>query len=233
MANSSQEIETEARQILGAKYVIADASTIPSPKEVAYGAVGKKFKASVFSIDIRNSSQYLSSGDLQSGKIHKSFLKICAETIHWFDGQVRSFNGDGLLAFWEANTQDQLTKPVRAAMGIKWLITEKLSDLFIKKHSFDFGIGLSWGNITCFRAGAPYVEGGNDLVFVDRAINEAVVIAKQANSPNHIESTVTFYNNLQDGAKIGSDKKNMWKDGNVKWKNGDFVSKLTSYHWEF
>jgi hypothetical protein len=131
------------------------------------------------------------------------------------------------------STKDQLTKPVRAAMGIKWLITQKLSDLFIKKYSFDFGIGLSWGNITSFRAGIPYVEGGNDLVFVDRSINEAVVIAKQAKSPDHIETTVTFYDNLVDKARIGSDKNNMWRDGNVKWKNGDFTSKLTSYHWEF
>lgn len=233
MSEVADQIVRDAGAILDSRYEITETDNIPDPEDIAYDGAAKRFTASVFSIDIRNSSGLLvREGDAQSGKIHKAFLRICATTIHHFDGEIRLFNGDGLLAFWNAQKQSQLTNPVRAAMGIKWLIATELKDRLVEKYGLDFGIGLSWGVITSFRAGIERVEGANDLVFLDQAINRAVVISKQAKSPYHIECTLDFYGNLENEAKF-ADQKEMWMDGLVKWKYGDFKSKLTSYYWEF
>lgn len=232
MSKESDAIEVESRKILTAAYTTVESQSIPHPQDVPYGPQLKKFKASVFSIDIRNSSSYLSEGDTKSGKIHKAFLRICAQTVHNFGGEIRTFNGDGLLVFWEANLKSELTNPVRAAMGIKWMVTEKMKDLFIDKHHFNFGIGLSWGEVSAFRAGIQYVEGGNDLIFLDRSINEAVVIAKQAGAPYHVECTTTFYDNLEKEGRF-ADGRAMWKDGLVRWKNGDFKTKISDFYWSF
>lgn len=231
MATAS-EIEQDAREILRASYEVKEGSSIPAPEDVPYGHAAKRFKASVLSIDIRNSSGLLSHGDLHAGKVHKAFLRICAQTVLRFDGEIRAYNGDGLLALWKANSKEELTSPVRAAMGIKWMICSKMHDMF-QKYNFDFGLGLSWGEITALRAGVPRVDGGNDLIFLDEAINKAVVIAKQARSPNHVECTHVFYSNLLDVALLDGSRTNMWRDGTVTWKNGNFRTKLTSHHWEF
>lgn len=233
MATEAEKIETDTRKILSDSYEISKSDSIPSPDDVPYGKVAKRFKASVFAIDIRNSSKYLSEGDTKSGKLHKAFLRVCAATIYHFDGEIRSFNGDGLLAMWTSNYKSQVTPAVKAAMGIKWLLKEKMKDLFVDKYNFDFGIGLSWGEITSFRAGVERVEGANDLVFIDRSINEAVVISKQANAPVNIECTMPFYNSLEDEARLDNKQQNMWKPGKVEWKNGNFESRLTTYHWAF
>lgn len=229
---TSAEIEAEAREILRASHEVREGYSIPVPEDIPYGAVAKKFRASVLSIDIRNSSGLLSLGDLHAGKVHKAFLRVCALAVRRFDGEIRSFNGDGLLAMWKANQKAELTNPVRAAMGIKWMVAEQLRDVF-HKYNFDFGIGLSLGDITSLRAGVQRIDGGNDLLFLDESINKSVVIAKQARAPNHVECTEHFYNNLLDEARIGADRNNMWRDGVTKWKNGDFRTRLTSYYWKF
>jgi hypothetical protein len=230
----AKTIEEDTRLIFNSKYSIVDTNSIPKTEDIRYWGEAKKFKASVMSIDIRNSSALLlQEGDFKSGKIHKAFLRVCSATINYFDGDIRSFNGDGLMAFWPANQKAELTQVVRAAMGIKWLITHKMKDQFVDKYKLDFGIGLSWGIVTSMRVGIEKVVGANDLAFIDRSINQSVVISKQAKSPGHIECTTDFYGNLLDEAKFDGDKKNMWADGVVRWKHGDFKSRLTTYHWGF
>ena len=118
-------------------------------------------------------------------------------------------------------------------IGCPLSLIDGLRDQFVDKYKLDFGIGLSWGIITSMRVGIEKIEAANDLAFIDKSINQSVVISKQAKSPVHIECTTDFYDNLLDAAKLDGEGKNMWGDGAVKWKHGDFKSHLTTYYWSF
>ena len=158
---------------------------------------------------------------------------ICAIVVSENGGEIRSFTGDGLLAFWPAYQKTQICSAVKTAMTTKWLVDIKLSSLFEKYKKIDFGIGIDWGNVYIVRAGIPRNSNNNDLVFIGMCVNYATAIANQAYGPNHVEISVDVYNNLLDDWKYGKSngqRVDMWKDGKVKWKGIDYPSKFTDWH---
>ena len=141
-------------------------------------------KMTAFSIDLRNSTGLMFNGDREtSGKIHKIFLTGVATAVNYFGGQIRSFNGDGLLAFWEANYTTDIDKAVKAAMTITWFFDVKLAVIFENHAKIDFGIGIDWGETFILRSGISRNTNNNDLVFIGSCVNFSTVIANQAKFP--------------------------------------------------
>jgi len=161
-------------------------------------------KLCAYCIDIRNSTELLTIHQKQtSGKIHKAFLTIASRVVLENGGEIRSFTGDGLLAFWPAY-QNQITTAVKCAMTTKWLLDIKLSPLFEKYKKIDFG-----------------------------SVNFATAIANQAKSPYHVEISRDVYPNLEDDWIYGHsnrNKVNMWEDGVVEWKGDKYESKITNWY---
>lgn len=229
------DIKTKVADYLEGDYEVTDAKVIPSVDDVPFGKVAKKMNLCVFYIDLRRSTDLLFLHNKQTaGKIHKSFLYTVSTVIRHFDGLIRSFNGDSLLAFWPAFDKSQITSCVRAAMTVKWLLHVELSSLFETYEKLDFGIGVDWGEVFMVRAGLPRDANNNDLVFMGRCVNFAVVIGEQAKGPDHVEISAITYSNLEDAAIYGiqnNQKVDMWRDGVVKWQGNEHKSKLTSWHW--
>ena len=190
-------------------------------------------KLCAYCIDIRNSTELLTIHQKQtSGKIHKAFLTIASRVVLENGGEIRSFTGDGLLAFWPAD-QNQITTAVKCAMTTKWLLDIKLSPLFEKYKKIDFGIGIDWSEVYILRAGISRNDNNNDLVFIGKCVNFATAIANQAKSPYHVEISRDVYPNLEDDWIYGhSNKKkvNMWEDGVVEWKGNKYESKITNWY---
>lgn len=190
-------------------------------------------KLCAYCIDIRNSTELLTIHQKQtSGKIHKAFLTIASRVVLENGGEIRSFTGDGLLAFWPAY-QNQITTAVKCAMTTKWLLDIKLSPLFEKYKKIDFGIGIDWSEVYILRAGISRNDNNNDLVFIGKCVNFATAIANQAKSPYHVEISRDVYPNLEDDWIYGHSnrkKVNMWEDGVVEWKGDKYESKITNWY---
>jgi class 3 adenylate cyclase len=217
-------------------YEIIEATSIPSPDDVAFGKKAYKMKLTAFCIDLRKSTDLLRIHDKETcGKIHKSYLTIATRIITANSGRVRSFNGDSVLAFWPAQYIYQIEQAVKAAFQLKWALSTKFSSYFDNYSKLDFGIGIDWGEVYIVKAGLPKNDNNNDLVFLGMCVNYATRIANQAHSPNHIEISTITYSNLSDDWIYGTSngvKQNMWGDGIVKWKGQDIKSKLTSWYLE-
>jgi adenylate cyclase len=230
------DIRKNVADYLQGDYEVTDAKTIPSVEDVPFGKQAKKMKLCVFYIDLRHSTNLLFLHDKQTaGKIHKSFLHAVSSVVRSFDGYIRSFNGDSLLAFWPAFYKSQITSCVRSAMTVKWLLDVELSPLFEKYEKLDFGIGVDWGEVFIARAGLPRDSNNNDLIFMGRCVNFAVAIGEQARGPSHVEISTDTYANLEDPAIYGDQggsKVDMWRPGIVKWQGIDYKTKLTSWHWK-
>lgn len=229
------DITNKVRDYLDGDYVITDTEKIPSADEVAFGKIAKRMKLTAFCIDIRKSTDLLTVHEKQTcGKIHKSFLYVVSQIVQDYGGEIRSFNGDGLLAFWPSN-KAQNSQAVRAALVIKYLIDEKLSPLFETYSKIDFGIGIDSSDVYIVRAGIPRNANNNDLVFIGNCVNFATKIADQAHSPNHVEISESIYSNIEENCIYSTNNNqrvNIWVDNQVQWKGSYYKTKNTHYRIE-
>ena len=100
-------------------YSIVDSDSIPGPGDnrLTFGNTGVRFTGSVLFIDMRGSTKVLNSHhDFTVAKIHKAYLYAAATIIAAAGGQIRSYNGDSILAFFPKDTKATIGKAVRAAM---------------------------------------------------------------------------------------------------------------------
>lgn len=227
------DLENKIRDYTSGDYEVVETKGIPSVKDVAFGKKAYKTTLTAFCIDLRRSTDLLTIHNKQTaGKIHKSFLTIATEIIKNNNGEIRSFNGDSILAFWPANYQSEIHSAVQAAFQLKWALTVKFSPYFEKYSKIDFGIGIDWGDVYVIRSGLPYNSNDNDLVFLGMCVNYATMIANQAYGPNHIEISESTYSNLNDNWISGNNggiKVNMWIPGKVKWKGKEWITKCTTW----
>lgn len=217
-------------------YQIIETENIPSPENVGFGKKAYKIQLTSFCIDLRKSTELLRIHDKETcGKIHKSYLTIASKIITENGGQIRSFNGDSVLAFWPAKYKWQVNAAVRAAFQLKWALNTKFSKYFEDYSKLDFGIGIDFGDVYIVKAGLPQNDNNNDLVFLGMCVNYSSMIANQAYGPNHIEISSDVYTNLEEDLLIGVSggfKTNMWTNGSIKWKNRTWSTKCTTWHWE-
>lgn len=157
-------------------------------------------------------------------------------------GEVRSFNGDSVLAFFQGTTKNSLSNAVKAAMKIKYMIASSesgINALLAKYSAVDFGIGLDDGKILCTKVGVGGDNNTKDLIWIGNAINKAVIISDECRSPKHIGISSYVYNNLNDEVKYVT-RKNYWgQEESVDIWNPYYVMYngerhkfyKTTYHW--
>lgn len=228
------DIENKVKDYLDGNYEVEETTSIPTIDNVAFGKKAKKMDLCAYCIDLRRSTELLTSHHKQtSGKIHKAFLAVASRVVLENGGKIRSFNGDGLLAFWPATDKKYISQAVKAAMTTKWFLDVELSPLFEEYDKLDFGIGIDWGEVYIMRAGISRDTNNNDLIFIGKCVNYATAIANQAKRPDHVEISERTYSNLLDTHIYGNGtNENMWKDGVVSWKDEEYNTKITSWHWK-
>jgi len=231
-----KEIDDKIKDYMDGDYEITETETIPSPENVPFGKKVFKIQLAALCIDLRDSTGLLRVHDKETcGKIHKSYMTIASKVITENGGQLRSFNGDSVLAFWKVKYKCDIDRTVRTAMQLKWALDIKFSKYFEEYSKIDFGIGVDFGNVYIVRAGLPKNDNNNDLVFLGICVNFAAMIANQASGPNHVEISLITYSNLTDillmGTNSNGQKQNMWTNGIVKWKGSDWETKCTTFHW--
>jgi adenylate cyclase len=126
-----KDLENKVKDYMDGDYEIVETDTIPSPDDVAFGKKAYKIKLTAFCIDLRKSTDLLKVHDKETcGKIHKAYLTIATKIITENGGQIRSYNGDSVLAFFPAKYQSDIINAVRTAFQLKWALDIKFSKYF-------------------------------------------------------------------------------------------------------
>lgn len=231
------ELENLIKDYMSGSYEIVETKKIPSAEEVAFGKKAYRTNLTAFCIDLRKSTELLWEQTPEvCSKIHKSYLTIAARVISTNGGQLRSFNGDSVLAFWPGQFKSDIDNAVKSAFQLKWALDVRLSKYFEPYRKLDFGIGIDWGMATIVKAGLPRNDNNNDLVFLGECVNFASTVASQASGRYHIEISPAVYQNITDAWKYGTSnglKQDMWKDGALQWKGKVWKTKITSWHASF
>src|SRR5699024_3495989 len=217
---------------------IADVPDIDDSR-LTFGNRGLRFEATTLYIDMRGSTAILNNHNRTTvAKIHKAYFHTIVTVAKSLGGEVRSFNGDGMLVFFQGTTKSTLSNAVESAMKMKWLLSASDSEVKKKMEKFstvDFGIGIDDGKIVCAKVG---IAGANnrDLVWIGNAVNKSVKVGDKLHGNIGISSYV--YNNLEDRVKYAG-KKDMWGNNVNMWQSAyfDYNGKqelyyYTTYHWK-
>ena len=120
-------------------------------------------------------------------------------------------------------------------MILTWMLGTEFEKYFKPYFDIDFGIGINWDDAYVIRAGSTDKKENNDLIYITKAVNKAVVLANMQESPNHIGITESTYSNLIDETIYAKDKqgktKNMWTENYFNFVGTEERFFETSYHW--
>jgi class 3 adenylate cyclase len=237
-------IENKVSAVIDEKFEIEDIKYVPDidNSKLTFGNSGLRFTATVLYIDMRQSTKILNKHNRATvAKLHIAYFHTIVKIATSLGGDVRSFNGDGMLVFFQGDTKQSLSQAVKAAMKMKYMLTSsdsKVKTKLEKYSALNFGIGLDHGKILCTKVG---ISGTNnrDLVWVGNAVNKSVKVGDNLEAPYHIGISKFVYSNLIDEVKYHT-KKDMWGDDekvnmwDYNWFTYNGESEefyYTSYHW--
>lgn len=219
-------IET-VREILNDRFISEETSSVPdiSNSKLTFGNTGLVFEATVLYVDMRGSTELLEKHNKPVvAKLHKAYFQTIVSIANSESGEVRSFNGDSMLVFFQGTSKGSLSRAVKVAMMIKYMIS---SDEGINKlletyySSIDFGIGIDDGKILCAKIGLARNPNNQDLIWIGTPVNKAVVISDSRSNPANVGISSYVYSNLLDWVKYGTRrdyygnevKVDMWTQG--------------------
>jgi class 3 adenylate cyclase len=239
-----QDILDKIKEHMDEKFIQKDRSYVPSinDSDLTFGNTGIKFEATVLFIDLRGSTKILNKHNKSTvAKIHKSYYYAIVKIAKLNNGDVRSFNGDSLLVFFQGTTKTTLSNAVRAAMQMKYMLS---NDEGINKHlskytTIDFGIGIDDGDVLCTKVGIGGTNDNKDLFWVGNPVNKATVLSDSGKGYNNIYISSRVYGNLNDDVKYHSykdswgytQKKDMWIKTNITYNGNYETCYYTNYHW--
>jgi adenylate cyclase len=239
------DITEKVKQILDTNFEIEDVSYVPdiANSKLIFGNKGLLFEATVLYIDLRDSTEILNKHNKSTiAKIHKAYLHTTVKIATSLGGEVRSFNGDSVLAFFQGTTKRSLSNAVKAAMQIRYMIANSesgINTLLAKYSAVDFGLGMDDGKILCVKVGIGGDETTKDLIWIGNAVNKSVVISDQCKASEYIGISSYVYSNLEDDVKYGTkknyfgqdEKVNMWTSYQVFYNGKYETFYKTSWYW--
>lgn len=209
------DITTKVKSILDEKFIKEDVTYIPdiTNSKLTFGNKGLQFNATVLYIDMRGSTEVLNKHNRGIvAKIHMSYFHTIVKIADFWGGNVRSFNGDSMLVFFQGTSKNSLSTAVKAAMQMKYMIATDdggINKLLEKYTPIDFGIGLDYGEILCTKIGVGGDSNTKDLIWIGNTVNRSTRLSDLSKSPNHISISSCVYSNLLDWAKYGM-RKDYW-----------------------
>src|SRR3989338_4991097 len=216
---TKEELEKQIRNCFTDKYEIASGYIIPEIDDIQLGNYGKELDLAMLFIDIKESTKIVDAFRRETAvKMYKSFLWGVAQIARGNGGELRSFNGDGVLVVFIGISK--CTNAVRAGLQMSWFVKEilkpRIQGYFRENKklfglNFDIGIGVDVGKILVVRGGIRG-ENNNDLVWVGNATNYAVKLSALSKNDYHIYISEDVYKNMYKSSRLGGDpKRDMWE----------------------
>jgi class 3 adenylate cyclase len=232
------DVEKAVDDFFDGNYEITQGTVVPDVGDLKFGKKGREMELAMLFIDIRESTKIVDGfRRTTAAKMYKSFLYGVAKIAKFNNGELRSFNGDGVLVVF--NGGSKRTNATKAAMQMSWfclkVLKPKLDTYFSNNNQlsdleFDFGIGIEVGKVLIVRGGIRG-ENNNDLVWVGNATNYAVKLSSLSNGVYHIYIGEDVYKYMNESSKFGGDPKtDMW-ERRIWTAKDDKVIYRTSWTW--
>ena len=240
-----EDIQKKVKDIIDNDVAITEIEYIPKlddPK-LTFGNTGLKFKGTVLYIDMRGSTKILNNHQKKTvAKLHMAFFHAIVKIANSLNGNVRSFNGDSALIFFQGDTKGVIKDAVKCGMQIKFMLSQDQGGIVqqLKKYSeIDFGIGIDHGEIICTKVGAGG-EHNRDLFWIGNAVNKSASLGDSSEGPHHLSISKFVYDNLLDEVKFGQKlnifqekiKTDMWSRDTFDYNDSSEYYYSSSWFWK-
>lgn len=226
---NSKEIINKVNAVLNEQFIQFDIDEIPDIENkpnsrLTHGNTGFLGEFTFLYVDMRGSSSFTNEHRLQTiTKIYKAYHHCMVECIKVFSGQVRSFDGDRVLAVFAGKSK--LNNAINCAMkmvGCRYdLLQPKINETF-SNDKFSLGIGIATGTAMVSKAGIGYDKNTRDLIWIGDSPNLGAKLSDVADSPNSIYICKTSFEKLSDSNRfttIDGVKTEMWTKSSFNFKN--------------
>jgi adenylate cyclase len=217
-------------------------------KEPNFGQTALAFPAAILFIDMRGSTEIMSKYKNKTlARINKIFLMVISEIVTMNGGEIRSFDGDSVLAFFCGVKRTVSNNAILSALQIKYalrfepkiqkafagLMNKKTSNqtnaayyYYTKKSEIDFGIGITYSsNIWCIKSGSRGADHIHDLVWLDDQVNKAAHCSKDMdNTKFNVKISNSIFTSLNQNNKKAftiNSSQNLEEKGNIWVENYD------------
>lgn len=217
------ELSSQVNDFFDGSYQITNTTSVPDVGDLSFGKKGKQAEFAMLFIDIRESTNIVDGfRRVTAAKMYKSFLWGVAKIAKANGGELRSFNGDGVLVAFAGDAK--CSHAANAALQMSWfaidILKPKVEKYFQNNNQlydvkFDFDIGVDMGTVLVVRGGIRG-ENNNDLVWVGNATNYAVKLSSITDDGYHIFISDAVFKKLNNHSKYASNGTLMWE--NRTWK---------------
>ncbi|MEI4745894.1 adenylate/guanylate cyclase domain-containing protein [Rhodococcus erythropolis] len=176
-------IESSVSDIVTANWNITNGTVVPETDDIVMKNGGRLVEATYAYADLADSStiaQYLNKE--VAATIIRAFVNSATRIFRNFDGEIRSFDGDRVMAIFIGEKKNW--NAVRAAYAIEWAVTEVIrpklkshwdwSDTPKKLYEISHRVGIDTGESLIVRGGA---RDNSDLISVGGAPNIAAKLS--------------------------------------------------------
>ena len=232
-----KDIKDQVTQLLAVgDYTIQNSETIPGPGDnrLNFANTGVQFTAVTLYIDMRGSTAVLNAHRPQSvAKIHKAYLFLATKIIAENRGQVRSYNGDSILAFFPGTGKPVVSTSLIAAGQIRHMLVGECASEFARYRPVDFGIGIDVGPVFCVKAGMGRNDNHNDLIWLGNAVNRANALSDAAKGPAHVWVSDGVRALMEDRVRLHPKTKvDLWTSGRINYNGASEAAWKTEEGWD-
>src|SRR3990172_333537 len=133
MSDFKDNLINDTNYFFEGDYETIQGRIVPSVDDVAFGRYGKEVELAMLFIDVKESTKIIDAFRLKTAaRMYQSFLRGVALIALKNDGEVRSFNGDGVLVTFFGDTK--CDNAVRSALQMmdfaKNILKPKLRSYF-------------------------------------------------------------------------------------------------------
>jgi class 3 adenylate cyclase len=215
------ELIKNVDEIIAARWQERDGRVVPESKDVAFLGSAVKLEATFLYADLADSTSLARQVRQIAAEVFQCFLSTASRIIKAEGGEIRSFDGDRVMAVFMGNHKN--TVAARCALKINWafskIVKPKILDAYgpkLSNYTLSYGSGLDVGEVWAIRGG---VRNDSDLVWVGRAPNLGAKLSGIRDGyATHITKAV--YDALNDSSKLGGDpRRSMWEQ--TRWSDQD------------
>lgn len=237
---TSKDIENKVDTVLKDSFTQYDTDEIPdientTDSRLTHGNTGFLGEYTFLYVDMRGSSSFTDQHRLQTiTKIYKAYHHCMVECIKSFNGKIRSFDGDRVLAVFSGDRK--INNAIECAMkmvGCKYDILQPKINTAFNNDKFSLGVGIATGKTMVSKAGVGYDKNNRDLIWIGDPPNLGAKLSDEADSPYSIYICKdTFGRLLETNRYTTRDnvKTDMWTHSLFKFKSANIDIYKTGYY---
>jgi adenylate cyclase len=232
----SDVIANNVTSLIRTSWTVRDGRVVPEADDITLKSNGAvKLQATYLYADIADSSRAAQVLNPEvAGSAFKAFLSAASTLIRHYDGQIRSFDGDRVMAIYIGDQKNTLA--VRTALAINWAVSKVVRPALLDHWSnfeqywtLKHAVGIDTGEALLIKGGIPNF---NDLVSVGSAPNVAAKLSSIRSSTGSSYITKPVLDDMDEAVRLHGGL-SMWSAAGSQRIGGQMFGVYSSnYHWE-